>query len=196
MQKFKFVLVGDQSVGKTSIIARFINNTFSETYQATIGIDFLSKTVYLEDKTIRVQLWDTAGQERFRSLIPSYIRDSSVAILVYSIVERSSFENLTRWIDDVITERGQAAKLHIFGNKCDLVDNRKVSFQEGETLATKYNATFREVSAKCDIGIATAFKSIAKDVANGVEPNPRAIREPLAVTELAPDVPQRNSCAC
>ncbi|WAR28552.1 RAB6-like protein, partial [Mya arenaria] len=85
LRKFKLVFLGEQSVGKTSLITRFMYDSFDNTYQATIGIDFLSKTMYLEDRTIRLQLWDTAGQERFRSLIPSYIRDSSVAVVVYDI---------------------------------------------------------------------------------------------------------------
>ena len=85
LAKFKLVFLGDQGTGKTSIIARFMYNSFETNYKATIGIDFLSKTMYLEDRTVRLQLWDTAGQERFRSLIPSYIRDSSVAVVVYDI---------------------------------------------------------------------------------------------------------------
>ena len=85
LEKYKLVFLGDPGVGKTSIITRFMYDTFDSTYQATIGIDFLSKTMYLEDRTIRLQLWDTAGQERFRSLIPSYIRDSSVAVIVYDL---------------------------------------------------------------------------------------------------------------
>ena len=79
--KYKIVFLGDQSVGKTSIINRFIYDTFEDVYQATIGIDFLSKPVYVDEKTIRLQLWDTAGQERFKSLIPSYVKDSSVAVI-------------------------------------------------------------------------------------------------------------------
>ncbi|POI25301.1 hypothetical protein CIB84_010949 [Bambusicola thoracicus] len=85
LRKFKLVFLGEQSVGKTSLITRFMYDSFDNTYQATIGIDFLSKTMYLEDRTIRLQLWDTAGQERFRSLIPSYIRDSAVAVIVFDI---------------------------------------------------------------------------------------------------------------
>jgi len=83
-------------VGKTSLITRFMYDTFDNTYQATIGIDFLSKTMYLEDRTVRLQLWDTAGQERFRSLIPSYIRDSSVAVIVYDITSAFSLSYLPR----------------------------------------------------------------------------------------------------
>ncbi|KAI9111786.1 hypothetical protein K1719_017476 [Acacia pycnantha] len=88
LAKYKLVFLGDQSVGKTSIITRFMYDKFDNTYQATIGIDFLSNTMYLEDRTVQLQLWDTAGQERFRSLIPSYIRDSSVAVIVYDVARR------------------------------------------------------------------------------------------------------------
>ena len=94
LRKFKLVFLGEQSVGKTSLITRFMYDSFDNTYQATIGIDFLSKTMYLEDRTVRLQLWDTAGQERFRSLIPSYIRDSTVAVVVYDITNANSFHQV------------------------------------------------------------------------------------------------------
>lgn len=105
LRKFKLVFLGEQSVGKTSLITRFMYDSFDNTYQATIGIDFLSKTMYLEDRTVRLQLWDTAGQERFRSLIPSYIRDSTVAVVVYDITNTNSFHQTSKWIDDVRTSR-------------------------------------------------------------------------------------------
>ena len=85
LRKYKLVFIGDQAVGKTSIISRFQFDTFDDHYQTAIGIDFVSKTVPVDDGTVRLQLWDTAGQERFRSLIPSYIRDSRVAVVVFDI---------------------------------------------------------------------------------------------------------------
>ena len=88
------------------------------------GIDFLSKTMYLEDRTVRLQLWDTAGQERFRSLIPSYIRDSTVAVVVYDITNANSFHQTSKWIDDVRTERGSDVIIMLVGNKTDLSDKR------------------------------------------------------------------------
>jgi Ras-related protein Rab-6A len=99
-------------------------DSFDNTYQATIGIDFLSKTMYLEDRTVRLQLWDTAGQERFRSLIPSYIRDSTVAVVVYDITNANSFHQTSKWIDDVRTERGSDVIIMLVGNKTDLSDKR------------------------------------------------------------------------
>merc|ERR1719222_142159 len=144
LNKYKLVFLGEQAVGKTSVITRFMYDTFDNNYQATIGIDFLSKTMYLEDRTVRLQLWDTAGQERFRSLIPSYIRDSSGAIVVYDITNRASFLNTTKWIDDVRMERGSDVVIVLVGNKTDRSDARKVSTEEGESRAKESNVMFLE----------------------------------------------------
>uniref|UniRef100_A0A671LFN7 Ras-related protein Rab-6A n=1 Tax=Sinocyclocheilus anshuiensis TaxID=1608454 RepID=A0A671LFN7_9TELE len=161
LRKFKLVFLGEQSVGKTSLITRFMYDSFDNTYQATIGIDFLSKTMYLEDRTvskmIRLQLWDTAGQERFRSrfrsLIPSYIRDSTVAVVVYDITNVNSFQQTTKWIDDVRTERGSDVIIMLVGNKTDLADKRQVSIEEGERKAKELNVMFIETSAKAGYNV-------------------------------------------
>ncbi|CCJ31387.1 unnamed protein product, partial [Pneumocystis jirovecii] len=159
-RKFKLVFLGDQSVGKTSLITRFMYDTFDNTYQATIGIDFLSKTMYLEDRTVRLQLWDTAGQERFRSLIASYIRDSSVAIVVYDITNRTSFINTNRWIDDIKAERGNDVIIVIVGNKTDLNNKRQVTTEEGEKMAKELKTMFMETSAKTGHNVKALFKEI------------------------------------
>ncbi|KAE8720880.1 Ras-related protein RABH1b [Hibiscus syriacus] len=159
LAKYKLVFLGDQSVGKTSIITRFMYDKFDNTYQATIGIDFLSKTMYLEDRTVRLQLWDTAGQERFRSLIPSYIRDSSVAVIVYDVASRQSFQNTSKWIEEVRTERVSDVIIVLVGNKTDLVD--KVSVEEAEAKALEFNVMFIETSAKAGFNIKALFRKIA-----------------------------------
>ncbi|ELU36556.1 ryh1 [Rhizoctonia solani AG-1 IA] len=156
LKRTKIVLLGDQSVGKTSLITRFMYDTFDNTYQATIGIDFLSKTMYLDDRTVRLQLWDTAGQERFRSLIPSYIRDSSVAIVVYDITSESA-----KWIDDVRSERGTDVIIVLVGNKADLSDKRQVTMEEATQRANELNIMFMETSAKAGHNVKTLFKKIA-----------------------------------
>ncbi|XP_059680594.1 ras-related protein Rab-41 isoform X1 [Gavia stellata] len=148
LRKFKLVFLGEQSVGKTSLITRFMYDSFDNTYQATIGIDFLSKTMYLEDRTVRLQLWDTAGQERFRSLIPSYIRDSTIAVVVYDITNLNSFQQTSKWIDDVRTERGSDVIIMLVGNKTDLADKRQITTEEGEQRAKELNVMFIETSAK------------------------------------------------
>lgn len=161
LAKFKLVFLGDQSVGKTSIITRFMYDKFDTTYQATIGIDFLSKTMYLEDRTLRLQLWDTAGQERFRSLIPSYIRDSSVAVIVYDVANRQSFLNTSKWVEDVRTERGNDVIIVLVGNKTDLVDKRQVSIEEGDNKARDFGVIFIETSAKAGFNIKPLFRKIS-----------------------------------
>merc|ERR1719356_1152118 len=133
LAKYKLVFLGDQSVGKTSIITRFMYDNFDRHYQATIGIDFLSKTMYLEDRTVRLQLWDTAGQERFRSLIPSYIRDSSVAVVVYDVTKKDTFQNTNDWIQEVKNERQEDVLIMLVGNKTDISDSqRAVTSEEGK----------------------------------------------------------------
>ena len=162
LRKYKVVFLGKQSVGKTSLITRFMYDSFDNTYQATIGIDFLSKTMYLEDRTVRLQLWDTAGQERFRSLIPSYIRDSTVAVIVYDITNVNSFEQVTRWIEDVRAERGKDVIIVLVGNKTDLADKRHVSIDEGEKKAKELGVSlFIETSAKAGYNVKQLFRRIA-----------------------------------
>lgn len=174
LAKYKLVFLGDQSVGKTSIITRFMYDNFDRHYQATIGIDFLSKTMYLEDRTVRLQLWDTAGQERFRSLIPSYIRDSSVAVVCYDVTNRASFLNTSKWVEDVRAERGNDVVICLVGNKTDLGnDKRQVSTEEGEEKASKDDLLFMECSAKAGYNVKSLFRKLATslpgstDAANG-----------------------------
>ncbi|KAG8714490.1 Ras- protein Rab6 [Ceratobasidium sp. 428] len=198
LKRTKIVLLGDQSVGKTSLITRFMYDTFDNTYQATIGIDFLSKTMYLDDRTVRLQLWDTAGQERFRSLIPSYIRDSSVAIVVYDITNRNSFMSTSKWIDDVRSERGTDVIIVLVGNKADLSDKRQVTLEEATQKSTELNIMFMETSAKAGHNVKTLFKKIAmslpgmeKDGTSGDATNSK-----VNVTAGTADVPEASSCQC
>jgi Ras-related protein Rab-6A len=178
---------------------------FDKAYQATIGIDFLSKTMYLEDRTVRLQLWDTAGQERFRSLIPSYIRDSSVAVIVYDITDRASFLNSSKWIEEVRTERGNDVVIMLVGNKTDLSDRRQVSSEEGEEKANEENVMFIETSAKGNFNIKLLFRRLATALpgidnggnnpnANGANPNlvDITVNAEGSQAEMAP----KSGCLC
>ena len=118
--------------------------------------------MYLEDRTVRLQLWDTAGQERFRSLIPSYIRDSSVAVVVYDITSLKSFQNTRKWVDDVRGERGNDVIIMLVGNKTDLGDKREVTVQQGEEEARRCGALFVETSAKVGANVKGLFRRIAQ----------------------------------
>ncbi|XP_077361699.1 ras-related protein Rab-6A isoform X1 [Festucalex cinctus] len=198
LRKFKLVFLGEQSVGKTSLITRFMYDSFDNTYQATIGIDFLSKTMYLEDRTIRLQLWDTAGQERFRSLIPSYIRDSAAAVVVYDITNVNSFQQTTKWIDDVRTERGSDVIIMLVGNKTDLADKRQVSIEEGERKAKELNVMFIETSAKAGYNVKQLFRRVAAALP-GMDTTQDKNREDMIDIKLEKPTEQPASeggCAC
>jgi Ras-related protein Rab-6A len=146
--KYKLIFLGDQNVGKSSILNRFLNDTFVEEYQATIGLDFQSKNVQIENQDIHLLLYDTAGQEKFRSLIPMYIRESNIILLVYDITRKESFDNIPRWFSDVLNIKSNEAIYVLVGNKIDLKDQRKVTYNEGKKLADEKNIIFEEVSAK------------------------------------------------
>ncbi|XP_018586120.1 ras-related protein Rab-6A isoform X6 [Scleropages formosus] len=173
-------------------------DSFDNTYQATIGIDFLSKTMYLEDRTIRLQLWDTAGQERFRSLIPSYIRDSAAAVVVYDITNVNSFQQTTKWIDDVRTERGSDVIIMLVGNKTDLADKRQVSIEEGEKKAKELNVMFIETSAKAGYNVKQLFRRVAAALP-GMESTQDKSREDMIDIKLEkpPEQPvSEGGCSC
>ncbi|KAK4511019.1 Nuclear transport factor 2 [Mucor velutinosus] len=196
LRKYKLVFLGEQSVGKTSLITRFMYDTFDNTYQATIGIDFLSKTMYLEDKTVRLQLWDTAGQERFRSLIPSYIRDSSVAVIVYDISNRQSFMNTSKWIDDVRAERGDDVIIVLVGNKSDLSDKREVTVEDAEKRSKELNVMFIETSAKAGHNVKTLFRKIAQSLP-GIDGNSQnEQKDSMQKINLNTAETEASGCAC
>ncbi|XP_022790597.1 ras-related protein Rab6 [Stylophora pistillata] len=198
LRKFKLVFLGEQSVGKTSLITRFMYDSFDNTYQATIGIDFLSKTMYLEDRTVRLQLWDTAGQERFRSLIPSYIRDSSVAVVVYDITNYNSFQQTAKWIDDVRTERGSDVIIMLVGNKTDLSDKRQVTTEDGERKAKELNVMFIETSAKAGYNVKQLFRRVAAALPGMESTTDKQNKDDLIEVKLkdTPPEPQPQSGGC
>eukprot|EP00932_Pfiesteria_piscicida_P006044 SRR837773.15965.p1 GENE.SRR837773.15965~~SRR837773.15965.p1 ORF type:complete len:213 (-),score=48.31 SRR837773.15965:10-648(-) len=163
-QKYKVVFLGDEAAGKTSLVRRYMYDTFEEGIQATIGMDFQSKTVYLEDRTLRLQLWDTAGQERFRSLIPSYIRDAAAAVVVYDITRRKCFDAVRKWVEDVRSERGASVLILLVGNKSDLAPERQVTEVEGKALASELGVLFAETSAKLGHNIKELFQLVAQNL--------------------------------
>lgn len=205
LAKYKLVFLGDQSVGKTSIITRFMYDNFDRHYQATIGIDFLSKTMYLDDRTVRLQLWDTAGQERFRSLIPSYIRDSSVAVIVYDVANRNSFLNTAKWVEDVRAERGTDVVICLVGNKTDLGnDKRQVSTEEGEERAKKDGLLFMECSAKAGYNVKSLFRKLAtalpgtdpSQTANGKGSQNASNLVDIKLAAAPANVDEAKTCGC
>ena len=155
--KYKLIFLGDQNVGKSCILNRFMNDTFTEEYQATIGLDFQSKNVQIDNQDIHLLLYDTAGQEKFRSLIPMYTRDSNIILLVYEINNKDSFLHLPDWLNDLSNVNKDDIIFALVGNKIDLEDSRKVSTEEGKNYANENGFLFHEVSAKTGEGFSDLF---------------------------------------
>ena len=153
--RHKIIFVGDACTGKTSIINRIIDNPFNDTYEVSIGIDFMSKNIRFRGQNIKIQIWDTAGQEKYKGLIPSYVRNSSIVFIVYDVSNPSSFENVSNWISFV--KKIEKTTMILCGNKIDL--EREVETNDGEELAKKEGLLFFECSAKSNENIKKMFFS-------------------------------------
>ena len=160
VQHFKIIFLGDQYVGKSSILNRFYQDRFEPDYQATIGLDFHSKNVEIKGTTIRLLLYDTAGQEKFKSLIPMYIRDANIIIVVYDISNKDSFIHTDHWVNETKDLKREDAIFVLVGNKIDLEDKRAVSQREAEDFAAEKGFLFHEVSAKTGEEIQELFNSV------------------------------------
>jgi len=146
----KVLMLGDSGTGKTSLLLRYCDNTFSPSLTSTLGIDFKIKHITVEDLKTKLQIWDTAGQERFRAITTSYFKGSNAVMLVYSVTDRDTFDNINKWCRQIRELGDLNTNILLVGNKCDEKFNRVVSNQEAQEMAKKHNVTYMEVSAKED----------------------------------------------
>ena len=160
---FKIIVIGDSGEGKSWITNRATTNLFEDTYNATVGFEFLSFNVKIDEKVIKLQIWDTCGQELYRSLITNFYRNSSLAIIVYAINSKDSFEDIEMWLRELRTHSNPDAKVFLIGNKLDLENERKITKEQGETFAknNKLNL-FIEASAKTGFNSKKIFIKAAK----------------------------------
>ena len=146
---FKIIVIGDSSVGKSCLTLRGTKDKYKDFYTPTIGFEFLALNIKINNKIIRLQIWDTCGQEIYRSLIESFYRNSSLAMLVYAVDNQQSFENLENWLDEIKCQTHPNLKIFLIGNKIDLEDSRIISKEKGEHFFSSYNLDyFIETSAK------------------------------------------------
>jgi Ras-related protein Rab-8A len=160
----KLLMIGDSGVGKTCLLLRYANDSFTPTFITTIGIDFKIKNIDVDGKKIKLQIWDTAGQERFRTITTSYFRGAQGIILVYDVTDRRSFESIRNWISQIQQHADMHVNKLLVGNKCDMLDEKVVSTEEGQKLAKEFGITFWECSAKTNINVEQGFVSIAREV--------------------------------
>ena len=159
---FKVLLLGNSDVGKSSLILRYVDQVWSDTFVPTIGVDFKVKTLEIDNKQIKMQIWDTAGQERFRNVISSYFRGSHGIFLIYDITNRDSFKNLENWLIEIEKNASQNVLKILIGNKSDLVDDREIKTEEGQAFANRNGMKFIETSAKMNTNVNEAFEALAK----------------------------------
>lgn len=145
---FKLLLIGDSGVGKSCLLLRFADDTYTESYISTIGVDFKIRTIELEGKTIKLQIWDTAGQERFRTITSSYYRGAHGIIVVFDVTDQESFNNVKQWLHEIDRYACQNVKKLLVGNKCDLASKRAVSTETAKELADSLGIQYLETSAK------------------------------------------------
>ena len=167
IENYKIVIIGDQHVGKTSILSKYKYETIEENYAPTVGIDFLTKNVFLEDKTIRLIMWDTAGQERFKSLIPSYLKNAHSIILTFDITSKNSFNSLNKWLEDIKNNVQDSVFIVLCGNKIDLNNKRQVNFEDAQKFAKDNDLVYIETSAITGDGIKKLFDLITKSFYDG-----------------------------
>ena len=136
---FKMIVIGDAGVGKSCLTTKAAKGKFEEAYSATVGFEFLVFNVKLNDKVVKLQIWDTCGQEIYRSLISNFYRNSSLAIIVYSITDQSSFESIDQWLKELKLNSSPDIKIFLIGNKIDLEDKREVSTEQGKNMQNDYN---------------------------------------------------------
>lgn len=158
------VLIGESGVGKTNLLSRFTWDEFDLDSRTTIGVEFSTKNVTIDNKVIKAQIWDTAGQERFRSVTSAYYHGSMGALLVYAVNNQASFEKLDRWISEIREKADPDIQIMIVGNKIDLASDRVVSTDDGKAFAEKYQVPFIETSAKDTTNVDTAFTEIIRAI--------------------------------
>ncbi|KAG2261221.1 hypothetical protein Bca52824_068300 [Brassica carinata] len=161
---FKVVLIGDSAVGKSQLLARFSRNEFSIESKATIGVEFQTRTLTIDSKTVKAQIWDTAGQERYRAVTSAYYRGAVGAMLVYDITKRQSFDHVARWLEEL---RGHADKnivIMLVGNKTDLGTLRAVPTEDAKEFAQRENLFFMETSALDSINVEPSFLTVLTEI--------------------------------
>jgi len=161
---FKIVLIGESGVGKSNLLSRFTRNEFNLESKSTIGVEFATKSITTENKTIKAQIWDTAGQERYRAITSAYYRGAVGALLVYDIAKRTSYDNVSRWLKELRDHADANIVIMLVGNKKDLRHMRQVQTDEAKEFCKQHKLFFIETSALADSNVTTAFETILKEI--------------------------------
>jgi Ras-related protein Rab-11A len=203
---FKVVLIGDSGVGKSNLLSRFTRNEFNLESKSTIGVEFATRSIQVDNKTIKAQIWDTAGQERYRAITSAYYRGAVGALLVYDIAKHVTYENVTRWLKELRDHADNNIVIMLVGNKSDLRHLRAVPTEEAKQFAAENNLSFIETSALDASNVELAFQNILTEIYRivsnkALENNNGDIARPTAgetiqVTSMPDDVSKTTGKCC
>ena len=169
---FKLLLIGDSGVGKSSLLLRFAEDTYTESFISTIGVDFKSRTIELDGKTIKLQIWDTAGQERFGKMKSPYYRGAHGIIVVFDVTDQESFSNVKQWLHEIDKYAPANVKKLLVGNKCDLASKRAVPTEQAAEFAESLGVEYLETSAKSALNVEKAFTTMASEIRKWMQSQP------------------------
>ena len=169
---FKLLLIGDSGVGKSCLLLRFADDTYTESYISTIGVDFKIRTIEIGGKSIKLQIWDTAGQERFRTITSSYYRGAHGIIVVYDVTDQASFSNVKQWLQEIDRYACENVNKLLVGNKCDLTTKKVVDYNTAKEFADGLGIPFLETSAKNSTNVEQAFICMATEIQRRVSSGP------------------------
>ncbi|KAI9190256.1 ras GTPase [Blastocladiella emersonii ATCC 22665] len=195
---FKLLLIGDSGVGKSCLLLRFADDTYTESYISTIGVDFKIRTIELEGKTVKLQIWDTAGQERFRTITSTYYRGAHGIIVVYDVTDKETFANVKTWLAEIDRYAVDGVNKLLVGNKSDLVGKKVVDYNEAKEFADSLKLTFLETSAKSATNVEQAFVTMAKQIKDrmGSNSNPQQNNKQTVNIKPGESVQQQSSGGC
>ncbi|KAJ5067665.1 ras and ef-hand domain-containing protein [Anaeramoeba ignava] len=188
----KLLIVGDSNVGKSCILMKFCDSSFTTEHDTTIGVDFRFTDIKIDNEPIKLQIWDTAGQEKFRSITNTYYRNSDGIMIVYDVTSQYSFNRLDGWFSEILASAPKGTKIVLVGNKCDLEDERVISFEEGEEFAKQQSCPFFELSAKSGFNISNSFHCLSKLALE----NQKQKKTPNFPSVIDPDKTQKKSKCC
>eukprot|EP01119_Soliformovum_irregulare_P009435 TRINITY_DN22753_c0_g1_i1.p1 TRINITY_DN22753_c0_g1~~TRINITY_DN22753_c0_g1_i1.p1 ORF type:complete len:205 (+),score=30.04 TRINITY_DN22753_c0_g1_i1:43-657(+) len=189
----KILMVGESGAGKSSLLLRYTDNTFSEEFASTIGVDFKFKQLWFDGKKIRLQLWDTAGQERFQTVTASFYRGAHGVMLVYDLTNYPTFRNVDRWLHEIRKFASEKVVIQLVGNKSDMAQDRVVDFEEAKQTADANNMLYIETSAKKNVNIDAAFEALAKAAITALGREKMRVAQVTQTMDLSH---QRNQSSC
>ncbi|KAL2254283.1 ras-related protein RABA2a-like [Sesamum indicum] len=199
---FKVVLIGDSGVGKSNLLSRFTRNEFCLESKSTIGVEFATRTLQVEGRTIKAQIWDTAGQERYRAITSAYYRGALGALLVYDVTKPTTFDNVSRWLKELRDHADSNIVIMLIGNKTDLKHLRAVATEDAQGFAEKEGLSFIETSALEATNVEKAFQTILSEIYRIIskkslasdEPAPTSIKEGKTLVVGPQDNNTKKTC--